>query len=109
MVDLQDLGAGGQFDTADSYHPPDGEPGEGELLVARALASYGGRTDGVPVATKGRRGRTAGGWTVDGRPAHPRRAAEASARRLGGGAIGLYQPHKPAPDVPYAESPGAVR
>ncbi|MEU2115883.1 aldo/keto reductase [Streptomyces sp. NPDC016459] len=98
------------LDTADSYQPPDGEPGEGELLVRRALAAYGGRTDDVLVATKGGRGRTAdGGWTVDGRPEHLRRAAEASARRLGGGPIGLYQLHKPDPAVPYAESLGAVR
>ncbi|MFH9724270.1 aldo/keto reductase [Streptomyces sp. NPDC017254] len=98
------------LDTADSYHPPDGTPGEGELLVARALASYGGRVDEVLVATKGGRGRTAdGGWTVDGRPAHLRRAAEASARRLGSVPIGLYQLHKPDPAVPYAESLGAIR
>lgn len=104
------------LDTADSYHPPGGEPGEGELLVARALATYGGRGRGgggsgeVLVATKGGRGRTAdGGWTVDGSPAHLRRAAEASARRLGVEAIGLYQLHKPDPAVPYAESLGAVR
>lgn len=98
------------LDTADSYHPPNGTPGEGELLVARALASYGGGTDGVLVATKGGRGRTPdGGWTVDGRPEHLRRAAEASARRLGGDAIGLYQLHKPDPAVPFAESLGAVR
>ncbi|MFF0472885.1 aldo/keto reductase [Streptomyces sp. NPDC004284] len=98
------------LDTADSYHPPGGTPGEGELLVRRALASYGGATDDVLVATKGGRGRTAdGGWTVDGRPAHLRRAAEDSARRLGGDAIGLYQLHKPDPAVPYAESLGAVR
>ncbi|MFF5918711.1 aldo/keto reductase [Streptomyces flavochromogenes] len=98
------------LDTADSYHPPAGTPGEGELLVARALASYGRGADGVLVATKGGRGRTAdGGWTVDGRPEHLRRAAEASARRLGGAPIGLYQLHKPDPAVPYAESLGAIR
>ncbi|MFF3841171.1 aldo/keto reductase [Streptomyces sp. NPDC001930] len=98
------------LDTADSYHPPNGTPGEGELLVARALASYGGGADGVLVATKGGRGRTAdGGWTVDGRPEHLRRAAEASARRLGSTPIGLYQLHKPDPAVPYAESLGAIR
>ncbi|MER5204279.1 aldo/keto reductase [Streptomyces sp. NPDC002825] len=98
------------LDTADSYHPPGGTPGEGELLVARALASYGGGTDDVLVATKGGRGRTADGdWSVNGRPEHLRRAAEGSARRLGGGAIGLYQLHKPDPAVPYAESLGAVR
>ncbi|MFJ6101741.1 aldo/keto reductase [Streptomyces sp. NPDC092359] len=98
------------LDTADSYHPPGGAPGEGELLVARALASYGGRTDDVLVATKGGRGRTPdGGWSVDGRPAHLRRAAEASARRLGRTPLGLYQLHRPDPAVPYAESLGALR
>ncbi|MFF5974495.1 aldo/keto reductase [Streptomyces sp. NPDC012769] len=98
------------LDTADSYHPPAGEPGENERLVARALSSYGGDRDAVLVATKGGRGRSAdGGWTVDGRPEHLRRAAEASARRLGLPAIGLYQLHKPDPAVPYAESLGAVR
>ncbi|WP_137993266.1 aldo/keto reductase [Streptomyces vilmorinianum] len=98
------------LDTADSYHPPGGAPGAGERLVARALATYGGRTEDVLVATKGGRGRTAdGGWTVDGRPAHLRRAAEASARRLGVAQIGLYQLHKPDPAVPYAESLGAIR
>ncbi|MGW2818639.1 aldo/keto reductase [Streptomyces sp. NPDC001415] len=98
------------IDTADSYYAPGGEPGHNELLVARALASYGGATDHVLVATKGGRGRTAdGGWTVDGDPAHLRRAAEASLKRLGVEAIGLYQLHKPDPDVPFAESLGALR
>ncbi|MEX0168890.1 aldo/keto reductase [Streptomyces sp. LMG1-1-1.1] len=98
------------LDTADSYHPPGGAPGDGELLVARALMSYPGPTDHVLVATKGGRGRTPdGGWTVDGRPEHLRRAAEASALRLGVDSIGLYQLHKPDPSVPYAESLGAVR
>ncbi|MFD0368947.1 aldo/keto reductase [Streptomyces sp. NPDC059071] len=98
------------LDTADSYHPPGGETGANERLVARALATYGGDRDAVLVATKGGRGRSAdGGWTVDGRPGHLRRAAEASARRLGGDTIGLYQLHKPDPAVPYAESLGAVR
>ncbi|MFF6776134.1 aldo/keto reductase [Streptomyces sp. NPDC012637] len=98
------------LDTADSYHPPGGRTGANERLVARALATYGGDRDAVLVATKGGRGRSAdGGWTVDGRPGHLRRAAEDSARRLGGDAIGLYQLHKPDPAVPYAESLGALR
>ncbi|MFJ6633234.1 aldo/keto reductase [Streptomyces sp. NPDC091376] len=98
------------IDTADSYHPPNGEPGSGELLVARALAAYGGDTGDVLVATKGGRGRTAaGGWSVNGDPRHLKRAARESARRLGVEAIGLYQLHKPDPAVPYADSLGAVR
>lgn len=97
------------IDTADSYYAPGGEPGHNELLISRALASYGGPTDHVLVATKGGRGRTDdGGWTVDGDPKHLRWAAEASARRLGGEAIGLYQLHKPDPAVPFAESVGAL-
>ncbi|MFI6051685.1 aldo/keto reductase [Streptomyces violascens] len=98
------------IDTADSYYAPGGEPGHNELLVARALASYGGATDHVLVATKGGRGRTDdGGWTVNGDPGHLRRAAEGSLKRLGAEAIGLYQLHKPDPDVPFAESLGALR
>ncbi|MFC0599421.1 aldo/keto reductase [Streptomyces palmae] len=98
------------LDTADSYHAPGTEPGHNELLIARALARYGGDTSKVLVATKGGRGRTPeGGWTVNGRPEHLRRACEASLRRLGVEAIGLYQLHKPDPEVPYEESLGAVR
>lgn len=98
------------LDTADSYYAPGGEPGHNELLLARALASYGGPTDHVLVATKGGRGRTDDGdWSVDGRPEHLKRAAKESLRRLGTGAIGLYQLHKPDPAVPYADSLGALR
>ncbi|GAA0581168.1 aldo/keto reductase [Streptomyces crystallinus] len=98
------------LDTADSYYAPGGEPGHNELLLARALVSYGRPTDHVLVATKGGRGRTDDGdWSVDGRPEHLKRAAKASLRRLGTDAIGLYQLHKPDPAVPYADSLGALR
>ncbi|MFH7596741.1 aldo/keto reductase [Streptomyces racemochromogenes] len=98
------------IDTADSYHWHAGEEGHNERLIARALARYGGDTSGVLIATKGGRGRPGdGSWTVTGSPAHLRRAAEASARRLGVDAIGLYQLHKPDPAVPWAESVGALR
>lgn len=98
------------LDTADSYYAPGGEPGHNELLLARALASYGGPADHVLVATKGGRGRTDDGdWSVDGRPEHLKRAAKESLRRLGTEAIGLYQLHKPDPAVPYADSLGALR
>ncbi|MFE2586735.1 aldo/keto reductase [Streptomyces sp. NPDC059378] len=98
------------LDTADSYTLPDAEPGHNELLVARALAAYGGDTAGVLVATKGGRGRTSDGdWTVNGAPRRLKAAAEASLKRLGVDAIGLYQLHKPDPAVPFEESVGALR
>ncbi|MEU2716976.1 aldo/keto reductase [Streptomyces sp. NPDC007205] len=98
------------LDTADSYHLPGQEPGHNELLLARALATYGGDTDGVLLATKGGRGRPADGtWTTTGTPRHLRTAAEASLKRLGVEAIGLYQLHRPDPAVPFEESVGALR
>ncbi|MER8089881.1 aldo/keto reductase [Streptomyces sp. NPDC087532] len=98
------------IDTADSYHWRADEAGHNELLIARALARYGGDTSGVLVATKGGRGRPGdGSWTVTATPAHLKQAAEASAKRLGVEAIGLYQLHKPDPGVPWAESVGALR
>ncbi|MCD7439379.1 aldo/keto reductase [Streptomyces lincolnensis] len=98
------------LDTADSYHLPGAGPGHNELLLARALAAYGGDTSGVLVATKGGRGRPADGdWTVTGTPRHLKAAAEASRKRLGVDAIGLYQLHKPDPAVPFEDSVGALR
>jgi Predicted oxidoreductases (related to aryl-alcohol dehydrogenases) len=98
------------LDTADSYHLPGGEPGHNERLVARALATYGGDTADVLVTTKGGRGRPADGtWTVNGSPRHLKAAAEASLKRLGVEAIGLYQLHKPDRAVPFEDSVGALR
>ncbi|WP_031171792.1 aldo/keto reductase [Streptomyces durhamensis] len=98
------------LDTADSYHLPGQEPGHNELLLARALAAYGGDTDGVLLATKGGRGRPGdGSWTTTGTARHLRSAAEASLKRLGVEAIGLYQLHRPDPAVPFEESVGALR
>ncbi|MFB6772382.1 MULTISPECIES: aldo/keto reductase [unclassified Streptomyces] len=98
------------IDTADSYHWHPGETGHNELLIARALSRYGGDTSHLLVATKGGRGRPGdGNWTVDATPDHLKRAAEASLKRLGMVAIGLYQLHKPDPAVPWAESVGALR
>src|SRR4051812_46998088 len=59
------------IDTADAYHVGPGGAGHNELLIARALASYGGDTSGVLVATKGGHTRPpGGGWGVDGSPGH---------------------------------------
>ena len=98
------------IDTADAYHIGADEVGHNELLIAKALRTYGGDTSDVLVATKGGHLRPGdGSWTVDGRPSHLIAAAKASARRLGVDTIGLYQFHRPDPSVPYAESVGALR
>lgn len=98
------------IDTADAYHLKPGESGHNERLIARALATYGGDTSDVLVATKGGHLRPGdGSWTVDGSPAHLREAAEASLKALGVDAIGLYQFHRPDPKVPYEESIGALK
>ena len=97
------------IDTADAYHRSAGETGHNERLIARALATYGGDTSEVLVATKGGHLRPGdGSWTVDGSPAHLREAVEASLKSLGTDAIGLYQFHRPDPRVPYEESIGVL-
>ncbi len=97
------------IDTADAYHMVGDEVGHNESLIARALASYGADTSGVLVATKGGHLRPRPGpWALDGSPEHLRRACEASLRRLGVDAIGLYQFHRPDPTVPYEDSIGAL-
>ncbi len=98
------------IDTADAYHVGADEIGHNESLIAKALASYGGDASGALVATKGGHLRPGDGrWTLDGSARHLRRACEASLRRLGVDAIGLYQFHRPDPTVPYEESIGALR
>jgi aryl-alcohol dehydrogenase-like predicted oxidoreductase len=98
------------IDTADAYHLYADDVGHGESLVAKALASYPGDTSHVLVATKGGHQRPGdGSWTVDSRPEYLKAACEASLKRLGVDAIGLYQHHRPDPKVPYAEAIGAIR
>lgn len=98
------------IDTADAYHLEAGETGHNERLIATALSSYGGDTSGVLVATKGGHLRPGdGSWQIDGGPAHLRAACEASLSALGVESIGLYQLHRPDPDVEYADSLGAMR
>ena len=95
------------IDTADAYHVGS-DDGHNESLIAKALASAD--TGDVLVATKGGHRRPGdGSWTLDGSPTHLKRACEASLRRLGVEAIGLYQFHRPDPAVPYEESIGAIR
>jgi aryl-alcohol dehydrogenase-like predicted oxidoreductase len=98
------------IDTADAYHIHADEVGHNESLIARALATYGGDTSDVLVATKGGHLRPGDGqWTLDGSPAYLKQACEASLKRLGVEAIGLYQFHRPDPATPYGDSIGAIR
>jgi aryl-alcohol dehydrogenase-like predicted oxidoreductase len=105
------LDAGVTFiDTADAYHMGADDVGHNESLIAGALATYGGDTSDVLIATKGGHVRPGdGSWRLDGSPAHLKQACEASLKRLGVEAIGLYQYHRPDPAVPYADSIGALR
>jgi aryl-alcohol dehydrogenase-like predicted oxidoreductase len=97
------------IDTADAYHRDANDVGHNEELIASALRSYGSDTSDVLVATKGGHLRPGdGSWTKNGRPEYLKEAAKASARRLGVDAIGLYQFHRPDPDVDYADSVGAL-
>lgn len=97
------------LDTADAYAPT-GRMGHNERLVAEALRTWSGDPDSVLVATKGGHVRGPdGSWLLDGRPQHLRDACEASLRRLGTETIGLYQHHRPDPEIPYAETLGALK
>ena len=89
------------IDTADSYGP-----NVSEELIAEALAPY---PSGLVIATKG--GLTRSGpdaWHANGQPEHLRVALEGSLKRLRIDRIDLYQFHRPDPNVPYAESIGAL-
>lgn len=100
------------IDTADAYRIGGEAQSHNELLIAKALKSYSGDTSNVLVATKGGHLRTEpidGAWQQNGHPDYLKQAAEASLTALGIEAIGLYQFHRPDPDVDYADSVGAIR
>ncbi|CAA9352688.1 MAG: Putative oxidoreductase [uncultured Nocardioidaceae bacterium] len=97
------------IDTADVYTPDDAPLGHNEEVIAKALSSYGAAADDVLVATKGGMTRDGADWGTDGRPEALRAACEGSLRRLGVDAIGLYQHHRPDPEVPYAETMGGLK
>jgi aryl-alcohol dehydrogenase-like predicted oxidoreductase len=89
------------IDTADAYGPE-----VSEQLIAEALHPY---PDDLVIATKGGLVRPGPGqWEPDGRPEHLREACEGSLRRLRLDAIELYQLHRPDPEVPFADSVGAL-
>jgi pyridoxine 4-dehydrogenase len=89
------------IDTADSYGPA-----VSENLIAEALYPY---PDELVIATKGGLLRPGPNrWDPDGRPEHLRAACESSLKRLHLEQIPLYQFHRPDPNVPIAESIGAL-
>ena len=88
------------FDTAMSYGQ-----GHNERLIGRALAGLPWQ---VQVATKFGIVRDAGGVHLDGRPEHVRGYCEASLARLGVEVIDLYYLHRVDPQVPIADTIGAM-
>jgi aryl-alcohol dehydrogenase-like predicted oxidoreductase len=101
------FGAGIDFvDTADAYCVDDSETGHNERLLAEAVRQWdGGR---LIVATKGGCVRPGGRWAVDGRPAHLRKACEASLKALAVARIDLYQLHAPDDRVRFEDSVGEL-
>lgn len=102
------------LDTADVYGTPregaDGPAGTNEEMLAPLLAR---RREEVQLATKFgitaiRTGEAGRAKRTDGRPEYVHRACEASLRRLGVETIDLYYLHRPDPDVPVAETVGAM-
>jgi pyridoxine 4-dehydrogenase len=89
------------IDTADSYGP-----NISELLIAEALHPY---PPGLVIATKAGLVRPGPGeWKRNGHPAHLKAACVASLQRLRLERIDVFQLHAPDPQVPYADSVGAL-
>jgi len=100
------------IDTADAYRLAGEDDSHNEVVIAKALRTYGSDTSGVLVATKGGHLRTVnqpGPWEQNGHPDYLKDAAKASLKNLGVDAIGLYQFHRPDPLIDYADSVGAIR
>jgi aryl-alcohol dehydrogenase-like predicted oxidoreductase len=88
------------FDTADMY-----ADGRSEELIGRFVVDRGHRSE-VLIATKF--GQDMPGQGRGARPEYVKRAFEASLKRLRTDYIDLYQLHLPDPDVPIAETLGAL-
>ena len=96
------------FDTARAY-APGSDNGAGERQLAAALASWDGDRDEVVVATKVVSSRDEHGrWVRDGRPATVRAWAREACDNLGVEHLDLLQSHAVDPDVPWAETVGAL-
>lgn len=91
------------LDTAMSYGQ-----GHNERLIARLLSEHPQLGSKVEVATKFGIVRDDQGVHLDGRPDHVREHCEASLERLGVETVDLYYLHRVDPDVPIAETVGAM-
>ncbi len=90
------------FDTAFCY----GYHGESERMIARAL---GARRDEIVIATKGGIHWENGKQGRDGSPETLKHHLEESLRRLATDRVELLYLHAPDPEIPIAESAGALR
>jgi len=98
------------IDTADSYCIDDGDTHHNERLVAKALALYGGRAEGIRVATKGGLLRPKGAWMRDSNPLRLWKTIRESHEALGGREpIFLWQHHAPDPNYSADEVFAPVR
>jgi aryl-alcohol dehydrogenase-like predicted oxidoreductase len=93
------------FDTAQGYGF-----GASERVLGRALrGDLDSRRDDVAIATKGGLRMTDDGLVRDSSPEWLRRGVDDSLRALGVDYIDLYQVHWPDPEVPFAETAGALQ
>src|SRR5579872_3467073 len=90
------------FDTAYCY----GFEGESERMIARALSSH---RHEIVIATKGGIHWENGKQARDGSPATLKRQCEESLRRLSTDRVDLLYLHAPDPNVPLADSAGALK
>ena len=91
------------IDTADIYAPSWDQMGHNEKLVAKALKAYGGRPDGVVIASKGGITRSPEGEGRDGSPEYLRAAVQKSLDALEVDVLDLYYWHRPDRSRLYAE------
>ena len=92
------------FDTAQAYGF-----GASERIVGRALRDdLDRRRDDVVIATKGGLRMTADGMVRDSSPDWLRKGVDDSLGALGVEYLDLYQVHWPDPNVPFAETAGAL-
>ncbi len=95
------------IDTADIYSPTWDTMGHNELIVAKAVKSWGGDTSSIVIGTKGGITRSEGEqWGRDGSLDYLRSAVQKSLTNLGVDVIDLYQWHRPDRYKAYSEVVG---